>query len=469
MDFPEPRPRSFLSYLEVPLRRPLLVALPIVLMPLLAYGVSFAFPRLYRSATLILVEGERMPDSLVRRVDPETPNRRLQTLRQELLSRTLLEKVAREVKSREVGIHSLSAVVEGMRDDLSINVRGSDAFTLEYVDSNPVNAMRVINRLAGLFIESVEKERRGRVEGAADFLEAELNDARITLQEREEAVRRFKESRMGSLPEQTAANLATLQRLQLEEQSVTLSLREARDRMLTLQTSVPRPGREQLTLPAGAGLDQQLPQLRRELETLRQRYTDEHPDVKTIEARIRALEKTAASRPDSALVPAEPTVSDQTQEPRIALLQINAEAKTLQDRLDDIHRRMALFQARVELAPRTEQELATLTRDFELLRTNYTSLLAKKLDVRMAAKLESRWRGESFRIVDEARVPEHSFFPNRSLFAVGGLLAGFVIGLASAFIIEALAHTIKDATELRSIVDAPILAEFPDAGVRRLR
>jgi polysaccharide chain length determinant protein (PEP-CTERM system associated) len=468
MDLFEPRARkpaapsrSLLSHLEVPLRRPLLVLLPILLMPLLVYGASFAVPRLYRSSTLILVEGERMPDSLVRRVDPEAPNRRLVTLRQEILSRTLLEQVANEVRPRGAGTRPLSSVVEGMRDALSVNVRGSDAFTLEYVDPDPVNAMRVVNRLAGLFIEDVERERRAKVEGAADFLDSELKEARAALEEKEETVRRFKESRMGSLPEQTAANLATLQRLQLEQQATSSSLREVRDRMLGLKAGTADSGGQRPALPLAARSELQLPQLRKELEALRTRYTAEHPEVKALEARIRTLEEAALRAPDPAT--SESADAGLGGEARIEIAQLAIEAGRLQDRLDEIDRRMASFQARVELAPRTEQELATLTRAFELLRTNYTSLLAKKLDVRMAAKLESRWRGETFRIIDEAHVPERPFSPQRSLFALAGLLAGLVLGFGSAFAAESLNHTIKDVRELRGIVNAPVLAEFPDA------
>ena len=64
---------------------------------------------------------------------------------------------------------------------------------------------------------------------AYEFIEKQLQDARQQLEEKENALREFKEQHMGQLPEQVQANLATLQRLQLEQQTVADGLRKATD------------------------------------------------------------------------------------------------------------------------------------------------------------------------------------------------------------------------------------------------
>ena len=52
--------------------------------------------------------------------------------------------------------------------------------------------------------------------------------------------------------------------------------------------------------------------------------------------------------------------------------------------------------------PRSEQNLATLTRDFTQLRDNYDGLLRRRVDARMAVRLQQRWT-EDFEILDPAR------------------------------------------------------------------
>jgi uncharacterized protein involved in exopolysaccharide biosynthesis len=112
----------------------------------------------------------------------------------------------------------------------------------------------------------------------------------------------------------------------------------------------------------------------------------------------------------------------------------------------------------VEQAPRTEQELATLTRDYQKLNENYLALLTKKLDAKMAAKLEQRWKGEHFTILDPAHLPEQPYWPNRPLLLGGGLVAGLLIGLALAVAREFFDSTIKDRDDLEALLPYPVLA-----------
>ena len=71
---------------------------------------------------------------------------------------------------------------------------------------------------------------------------------------------------------------------------------------------------------------------------------------------------------------------------------------------------MGGLRARVDDTPRTEQELTTLTRDYEKLRENYAALLAKQMDAQMAGRLERRWRGGRFRMLDPADLPDKPDF-----------------------------------------------------------
>jgi len=117
-----------------------------------------------------------------------------------------------------------------MRRKVSINPSGSDGFTIEFVHADPHKAQEVTNRLATLFIEETMKSRREQVDDAVDFLVGQVNDARTALERKEEDLRHFKEARMGRLPEQLDANLATMGMLQQELRTVEESLLFARER-----------------------------------------------------------------------------------------------------------------------------------------------------------------------------------------------------------------------------------------------
>ena len=111
--------------------------------------------------------------------------------------------------------------------------------------------------------------------------------------------------------------------------------------------------------------------------------------------------------------------------------------------------------------PRSEQELATLTRDFNQLRENYQTLLRKKMDAQMAERLEQRWT-EDFEILDAARLPEHHVFPNRPLFILGGIVVGLGAraGLGDSRRRMASPYVVG-LEDLEATVPAPVLAVLP--------
>ena len=446
--------RELLSILEVPVRRPFHVLVPFVVCSIAALVAAFVLPRQFRTSTLILVEAQKVPDSFVPR-GQDTSKPRLQTIRQEILSRTRLERIIQELKPYPSGAReaSLTDLVETMRNAVTINVKGEDAFTIEFTHRDPKMAQAVTNRLAGLFIEEAGRTREEQVSGALSFIEAQLEDARSQLEKKDQDLRRYKEAHMGRLPEQLGANLATLQRLQMEQQSVAASLQSARQRLLLIERGsgdVVPPDTRSSSRPAGSDL----PGLRAQLAQLLERYTDEHPDVQALRARIARLEAGIPDAPAGAGSAASAANLVRLQEARV-------EVRNLEDNLAEVGRRIQTFQQRVEEVPRAEQELATLMRDYQKLSDNYSLLLNKKLDAQMAERLEKKWKGERFSVLDPAFLPEQPYWPNRPLVLGLGMILGLVLGLSAAYATEFLDSSVKGPSDLEVLAPLPLLGFIP--------
>jgi polysaccharide chain length determinant protein (PEP-CTERM system associated) len=433
---------QLVRYLEIPLRRPKHFAITLALVWAATVATGLTQPKRYRSSTLILVESEKVPEAFLPKMATERAGRRLQTIRQEMLSRTRLEAVIREVNPFDSGSDSLSGDIERLRNTTSITVRGNDAFGIEVTHVQPAKAQAVASRLAALFIEEAARDREKQVTEAYEFFDSELSDLRKQLEGREGALRRYKERHMGTLPEQTPANLATLQRFQLEHQTTSENLRAATLRLSDFENNPTH---------AGAAPAAELERLRSELQSLRARYTEEHPDVRAAVTRLRALEGTAPSQQDQ-----------KAEEGRsLQIEQARAEVTRLNNRLADLERSIETFQARVEQAPRTEQEIATLSRDFQKLNERYLNLLNKKLEAQMNAKMEQRWKGEQFRILDPANLPERPYWPQPGLFVALGLALGLFAGLAVAIGADFFDSTVKSVREVEELLPFPVLAVIP--------
>jgi len=448
-----PSTREIQRLAEAPLRRPWLVIVPFVLSLGIAVGLSFVLPPRYSSSTLILVAPEQLPPNLVPQVSTERAARRLQTLRQEIESRTRLETIARELDPYgTLGKEPLIDTIERMRAGVTMSVKGNDAFSITFEHRDPKMAMLVADRVTTLFMDEVAGARERQVSTAYAFIEKQLEDARQQLEQKEKALREFKELHMGQLPEQVQANLATLQRLQLEQQMVAESLRKATDAVLLMEsTSSPA-----YAAPGAPAAPDSLSALRALMAQLKTRYTDEHPDVRALQGRIDALEKAAANAPPDA-----PVTDPAAAAAQLRLREARLEVQAQRERLADVDRRIASFQNRVEAAPRREQEVLGLMRDYQKLNENYSALLSKKLDAEMASRLEQQQKGQQFRVLDPAYLPERASFPDRGLFALAGALVGILLGVGLAVTIDVLDPTMKDAESVATAFSFPVLAVIP--------
>ena len=464
-DEPEEEPFSlskFRHYIHAPLRRPLLVLLPWAAVLLMSIVALYLVPKRYESLTLILVESEKAPDSFITRVAAASTeaSRRVENIRAKIYSRTMLERVLEQTNPYP-DIASRSQGVAALVKSISVDAEGSDGFTIGFTHSDPRKAQEVVDRLSRMFIEEAVSTRGEEVEEAVDFLVTQVNDARAALEEKEEAVRRFKESRMGRLPEQLDANLTTQGMLQRELEALEERLLFAREREAALARGLSRAsaanrGRASTGAAAAPG-ETELEALERQLFALSNRYTDDHPDVRALRARIERL-RTPVTQGDPEPEPVPPSPDLVSQEQLVATTR---EIEKLEARRGEIEERIAAIRARVDATPRTEQELATMVRDYEMLSDNYKSLLERQLDAQMAGRLERRWKGDQFRVLDPASLPEEPSFPKPTIFLFVGLVGGLFTGLGTALLAEFLDSTVKDADELNALLDHSVLARIP--------
>lgn len=432
------------EYLQAPLRYPWLVALPLVLSTAAGVAAAFLLPERFEASCLVLIKASRVPDKIIPDVSDEMNARRHQTIRQEILSRTRLERVNAELHPYPA-LSSLSAVVDAMEAATDVRFKGNDAFSISFTHRSPVLAMEVTNRIAAVFIEEFRRSRQTQYEGAAEFLDAELREARKALDAKEEALRVYKEQNLGRLPEQLDATLSTLQRLQLELQGLELSLQTAEERVERLNAPA---GSERPAVATASGPSER-EVLELELARLRLRYTDEHPDVQEVREKLRRL--------------GEPTLSPSPERSAAGTPQLEraqAELLALLTRRQDLRQQIASLQGRVDLMPRTEQTLATLTRDFSQLKENYQTILRRKMDAQMAERLQQRWT-EDFEILDRARLPERHAFPNRPLFVAAGVVMGLGLGLALALVAASLTPYVVGVGDLEAATPVPVLAVLP--------
>ncbi len=188
-------------------------------------------PKQYMSQTVVLVESDKIPKSFIPRLTTDQGRDRFRTLAEEILASPRIEKILEDLNPYPEMVDVPRAdIVDMIRSRTVIGLRGNDAFVLQYKDTDPERAQRMVTKLASMFIEATTGNRAQQVRDAGDFIESQLEETRIGLEKVEGELKQTKQRYMGMLPNQLEANLSTLQRLELERQSVAEQIRVAKER-----------------------------------------------------------------------------------------------------------------------------------------------------------------------------------------------------------------------------------------------
>lgn len=487
----EENKKTLFDHLTVIYYRKWLFVLPLLFGATAGFALSLKLPKYYTSSTLIVVEEQQVPVEYVMPTDTTPFNQRLNLISQQILSRTRLEEIIKKFNLYPNGernfISKLSEIFKGdsangaemdeaieqMRLDIKFEVMGdtgkkdtSNAFSIMFTGRDPGTTMEVTNMLGSLFIQENLRVKEESAEGTAEFLSNELDRSKTELETLEKALKDFKESHMGTLPEQMEANLRTLDRLQLELQTLNGNLTNAEDRKAVLEEQlniiVPITGTGSSAVnPMVAELDK----LKSELGILLTQYKESYPDVMIARKRINEIEdqlaRDAKEAKDSKKKGEVTAIEARNPAVYADLMGVKSQIASLREREANVRKQIRDYEERVEQTPSSEQKLTDLLRDYKISFENYQALLEKKMSARLAENLEKRQQGERFRVIDPAYYPQKPDSPDKVKVTLAGTVAGGAFGTGLVFLLEFLSPAFRKPEDFDGVIPAPVLTSIP--------
>jgi polysaccharide chain length determinant protein (PEP-CTERM system associated) len=479
---------------RIALRRAWIVVLTLSVCAGTAVVVSKRLPNQYRSTTLIMLIPQRISDAYVKAAVTLKIEDRLNSLEDQILSRSRLERIILDLALYQPlrATLPMEDVVQRMRDDITIKTEGKESFRVSYVSRDARTAQQTTERLASLFIEENLRDRENVAEDTNQFLESQLEDAKRRLLEHEKKLEEYRSRFGGELPSQVTANLQAIQNAQVQLQNLVETADRARERRLLLERQIADLQNDpQLALAqqpaaqgaiAGETTAQLLQSARTRLQLLLQYAKPDHPDVRAQQRTVRDLEAKldAESKrsPEAAAVENTATPAERVRQQRLRdlTLQIEDVDRQLSDKQESEKRLRSVvadYQMKLDAVPKRESDLIELTRDYATLESTYQNLLAKREDAKLAANLERRNIGEQFKVLDPARVPERPFSPNRLQIAGGGVAGGLALGLLIVGFLEYRDSSFKSEDDVERVLELRVLTLIPlmisDAQIRARR
>ena len=224
-------------------------------------------------------------------------------------------------------------------------------------------------------------------------------------------------------------------------------------------------------------MNRELTSLRLKLADARSRYSDDHPDVIALRDEIKkteALKKQIADDFASAQKSSD-GLPDVSQGKNVGnqgaastpMMQLQSKVKSNRFEIENLGKQqkslesqISSYQARLNLTPSTEQELADISRGYEESKANYTSLLQKQNQSQLATSLEQRQQGEQFSVLDPPSLPDKPSDPNHLLVSLGGLGVGLAVALGLVFMREFIGARVQSEGDLEC-VPAKLLVAIP--------
>jgi len=474
--------------LDIIIRRRWLILIPVCLALTAGFFYTLKAPKTYMASTTILIQPQRVPTDYVQSIVTVDPQQRINTISQQILSRTNLENIIKEFNLFEdaKGMYPEDKI-NSMRERVvvtqtSSRYQSTEAFAVSFTGSNPDIVMKVANKLAGFFMDENLKAREVQAIGTSDFLESELEKIKIKLEEREKEIAAYRAEHMGGLPGELETNLRTLDRLQLQYSDDLNTLRDTQNDVTLLKTQISRiremeeTGRTALqadgTLsgpPVLSPTEQQYELEKRQLDELLVKYTPKHPEVIKLTKSVNDLKIKVEKEKKEKDIGASGSLNSSALSSNNAVLfqhefmlrQRENEINNLKANIQQIKKTMQVYQKRVEDTPKREQELQSIQRDYNNIKESYNSLLARRLEAELAVNMEKKQKGEQFRILDYARLPEKPISPDVRMLFMLSLALGFGISGGVIFLLEFLNPALRREEQIETEIGLPILASIP--------
>ena len=434
----------------------------------------------YKSEARVYADTQSILRPLLRGLTVETnPDTQLKLMVKTLLSRPNLERIARMT---DLDINaSNTAQFEGILDQLKNGIKISQTrgraniFTIAYTAKDPEIAKKVVQSALTVFIENTLGDNRTDNDSAQEFLDAQIKEYEARLNEDESKVTAFKQKYNDILPgsggyySQLKTEKEKLATAELELKELNTQLASAKSQLASSnQQSGSLSDNIEDNSRVATSFDERIKSLENNLDNLLLRFTDKHPDVVEVQRLVNSLKEARKKELESYYqnlakndASGNGTASSLStnpiyQEMQIQVNQLENAAASLTVRVNNYKNKVADLENRIHTIPEIEQELIALNRGYEITLRKYNDLLNRKETASLAKSADDNTNKIEFRVIDPPRSDIQPAGPNRNLFFIGVMIAGFGAGIGLSFLFSQLNPVVTSASQISRATGIPV-------------
>ena len=465
------------DYLTILKRRWWILAIPAIILPIVAYGITFFVTPQYTSQTLVIINQQRVPSNFVQPVVSEDLNSRLASMTETIKSRAQLEPIIKKYNLYDSSHTDMDSRIEMARKNIEIQTiqsvvssSGLPGFKILFTANDPQTAQQVCQEITSLFTDANIRNRSDQTRQTINFMREQLDQQKAKLDDMEQKLAVFERAHFGTLPQDTQNNLGVVSALSSRLDGITNALQnDQQEKTMTESTLAAQQQAYSAAVAAGGNLRTAGTE-ERELETLQAQeadlslhYEDSYPALKRVRGRIADLQKQIdqqASAPPPPPTPSKiPRIEPESirgLRARIGILDADMAAKRREQQ--QIDQQISAYQSKIQSSPQVAEEEKELTRDYQTTLDAYNTTKQKLDQAQMAGDMEQRQQGETFNLLDAANLPESPTSPRRPVYIAGGVMLGLAFGLGIITLLEYKDTALRSERDVWAFTQLPTLA-----------
>jgi len=430
----------------------------------------YSLPDVFSSKAQVFVDTRSVLQPLLRGLAIQTnPDQEIKMMARTLLSRSNVEKIARESDLDLItdSESSFDALVTGLSNQIKLSSTGRDnIYNISFSNKDALVAQRVVQETLDLFVEGALGNNRKDTDTAGRFLSEQIADYEARLGEAEQRVANFKIQYNDILP-LAGTYFANLQSFKTELETTRLQIRQTRQQSDSLNNQMS--GKNSFDSFGITNQDEPILRTRydariialeEELDRLTLRFTELHPDVietknllDSLEgARKREIEAFLNQEGNDSSLP----LSELNREIKLEVSRLESQIASLKVKEGDLVSKIAELESKVDLIPQIEAESSALNRDYDITKRKYEELLSRRESADLSRRADVSAEDLQFRIIEPPLLPKRPSGPNRLILYTAVLIVGFVTGIGVAFLVSQLTPILLRPKQLLQISDFPI-------------
>jgi polysaccharide biosynthesis transport protein len=352
-------------------------------------------------------------------------------------------------------------------------VVGTDVLNVSFISGNPKEAAAIVNHLMQSYVDNNVTNNRSEALAARKFIEMQLLPrAKGELDKTAQELRRFKEqNQIINLEEESNETVKTIGEIdkQLNETRSQLAEVTSQQRELRSQSKIPgNKAVEVASLSLIPGVQEVLGELQKvqtKLATAQSRYTSTHPSIANLREEEKALTgllqkrvSQSAGSKNVKIAPNSLQLGALKEELLGESVRLQAQRLGFENKVKTLVNLHQEYKRRANVLPNLEKRQGDLERRLTVAQENYKQLLTRLQEVRV---VENQNVG-SARIVQDAAVSNQPVRSKLTMYlAAGGVFVGLMLGIAAAFLIDMVDHSIKTIKEAQAIFGYTQLGLIP--------